>query len=381
VGVSFQYIPCHPVTRVQLAPALNFSAVSWTDTRNANGALTATITLPEAEYARAQLRPALEPDESAIYVKASNGTYPFGGVIVDQELDWAKGTGSIVVQEWRAWFYSVFLGPKVDLSDDVIYSWTAKDQLQIAREVIQYAVAGGSADGRPSIAYGTLTSGKLRDLNVKGTEFKYAGELMDSLAQRDGGFEWGIDIVDGPDRLPQLRLALDYPERGGAIDGLVFMQTQKTANIRPVGQIKRSSSERATRQWITGAAENNASAFAVDSDPSLPDGYTLLRERVTSYSSVTDRSTLASYARSERAFRTPKINTLDVEVSLSSPADILSYRSGDRGRLILRNGWYDIDLSNVRILSREINPLEDRAVLSLDLEDYELPDVDSEGSV
>lgn len=379
MGVTYQYLSCHPVSRTQLAPALNLSSVQWIETRNGNGSLTATITLPDNPQARSQLRPALEPDEAAVYVRASNGTYPFGGVIVEQELDWSKGVGSIVVQEWRAWLYSTFLRPKTDLSDDVIYSWTAKDQLQIARDIVSYATAGGAGDGCPQISFGTLLSGKLRDLNVKGTQFKYAGELLDSLAQRDNGFEWGIDIVDGADRLPSLRLALDYPERGGKIDGLIFMQTQSAANIRPVGQIRRSSAERATRQWTTGAAENNASAFAVDSDPALPDGYTLLRERVSSYNSVTDRTTLASHAVSEREFRNPKINVLDVEVTLTSPMDINSYRAGDRGRLVLRNGWYDVDLPSVRILSREINPLAGKVVLSLDLEDYELPEADTEG--
>lgn len=381
MGISYKYIPCHPLTRQQLAPALNVSSVRWTEVRNANAALEATVTLPEAYLARSQLRAALEPEQSALYVKASDGTYPFGGVVIDQDLDWNAGQVKVLVQDWRSWLYSVFLGPEVDLSDDNIYTWTQVDQLVIARAIVAAATAGGTADGRPVIGYGSNVSGRLRNLNVKGTDFKYAGELLDSIAQRDDGFEWGIDIMDGDDHLPELVLALDYPERGGTVSGLILMQTEKSANVRPVGSIRRTSTETTSRQWATGAAENNASGFSVDSDPALPDSQVLLRERVTSYSTVTSRDTLASHARSERAYRSAMINQLDIEVTLDSPLGVHEYRAGDRCRLVLKNGWYDIDLDAVKIIAREINPPENKVVLSLDLEDYTLPEADAEGSI
>lgn len=383
MGASFKYTPYHPLTRRQLAPAINFSAAKWNEVRNDNAAFEGTVTLPRDSIALSQLKTALEPDESAIYVKASDGTYPFGGVIVEQTLDWNAGTVTIIAQSWRAWLYSKFLAPKIDLSDDVIYTFTAKDQLYIAQQLVAEGLTlDGTTLGVPAIAIGSQTSGRLRDFSLKGTDFKYIGEAIDSVAQLDDGFEWDIEVYESSsDGLPSLRLVFDYPERGGLVDGLILMQTDKGANMRPVNEIQRVSTDLVTRQWVTGAAQNNASAFAQDSDPDITGGEVLIREKVSSYSTVRDRDVLSSYARAERAYRTPKINTLDVQVSMDSPLSVLDYRAGDRARLLLQNGWYDIDLDAARIIQREINPGEGTVVLSLDLEDSELPEADTEGAI
>lgn len=383
MGISYKYVPYHPLTRVQLAPAINFSSVKWNEVVNDNAGFEATATLPEDGASLARLRAALEPDESAIYVKASNGIYPFGGIIVDQDLDWNAGTVTVTAQSWRAWLYSKFLAPKIDLSDDVIYQWAAKDQLLIARQLVQYGLSlDGTTTGVPTFNYNSDLSGRVRDFTLKGTDFKYIGEALDSVAQLDDGFEWDVEIFESSsDGKPSIRLVTYYPERGNLVDGLLLMQTDKGSNMRPVGSLRRTSSELITRQWVTGAAENNASAFAQDTDPDVDDGLTLLREKVSSYSTVRDRDILSSYARAERAYRTPKINFVDVQVSLESPIDVEDYHVGDRARLIVQNGWYDIDLDAARIVAREINPMEGSVILTLDLEDAELPESDPDGAI
>jgi hypothetical protein len=380
--VAFQYISFHPLTRQQLAPAFKMSGVSWSETVNGNGTFSGTIAMPDDDVTQTMIKVATEPDESAIFIRnTATNNWDWCGVVTEQEWDRSKNTIVVTAVEFRSWPYQVFLGPKLDLTGDNAYGWAGVDQLTIARDIITYATTGGITDGRPQIAIGDEVSGKVRDLNIKGLDFKYAGELLDTISTRDGGFEWYLEprtsAVDG---LPELVLRLYFPQRGGIIDGLLFKSTDSGGNLVVDGSIKKSSTERRTRIWTVGSTET--SPFAVDSDPAIPSGYTLLRERLTNYSTVTNRTTLASHARAERLFRSPKLNLLTVKVTETNP-DVSTYRTGDRGRLILKDRMYDLDLPSVRIISREITPASGAGVvkLTLDLNDFELPEVDAGGAV
>lgn len=374
--MAFTYLACHPLGRQLLAPALRLINPEWTEVANGVGSFTATIALTEMQASRDQLRSALEPDESAIYVQSSDFTIPFGGVIVEQKWDPAAGTVAITAVDWKSWLYNIFLGPKLDLTGDNIYAWTNQDQLLIAREIVGYAIASGIADGRPLITIGSEVSGKLRDLSAKGLDFKTAGELLDTMSQRSGGFEWDLrPYVDGADGLPRLRLVFGYPELGSFLTGVLFKSTPDHANMTIDGTVDRSSAARRTRVWTSGSAETLP--FAVDSDPGISTGTTLLRETVTSYNSVTERTTLAEHALAERQFLNPKLNNLSVLVSDTLiPAS--SFFVGDRARLILRDDWYDMDLPATRIVSRTLTPESGagQIKISFDLTDFEMPDVD-----
>lgn len=376
----YQYIACHPVEGNQLG-RFRMSSATWSEGINGNGSFSGSVTLPDRDVAITQLVAATRPDESALYVYDQQlGRYIWGGPITKTKENTSTGQLEIKAVEWRSWLFSVFLGPKVDLTSDVSYGWTQIDQLQIARDIVAYAIVGGAGDGRPTITLGQEMSGVLRDLNITGLQFKYAGELLDSMAQRDGGFEWTILIDPDPyNRLPVLRLGLFYPERGGLVDGMIFRKTPASGNFRIKDDPELDASDRRSRVWTTGNTETLP--FAQDSDPELADGIALLRETVTNYSTVTERGTLAAHARGEREFRSPLVNTLSLECSMEgprSPADVGSYQAGSRVRLVYQTKTYDLDLPAARITERTLDPFSNggRVQVTLDLADYELPEVD-----
>lgn len=381
--MTLQYLACHPLTRQQLAPPLRVSNVSWTELTNASGEWKADVALPLNSFAAEQVRSAMQTDESVIYVRDSaQGSDFFDGFIVrDAKWDPDKRSYAVTAIGWRSWFYDIFLGPKLDLTGDNVYSWTNKDQLLIAREAATLALAGGTTAGNPPITIGTELSGKNRDLNFVGSEFKYLGEVLDSMAQRAGGFEWAVrPYADPTDQLPRLRLALGYPELGGQISGVSFRRTPKGGNLKLEEPVTDSAASRATRVWAAGNAETLP--FAVDSDPGIATGFTLRREKVTKYSSVTERTTLASHARAERLFLSPKTALMKVSVS-ENLLPVTSYRAGDRIPLVYRDDVYSISLPSVRIVQREVRPANGagRVIMTLDLSDAELPEVDAGGAV
>lgn len=377
---ELQYIACHPLYRTQLAPALRLIDVNWTEVVNGNGTFKAKCPMPTSLTSRELIRQALEPDSAAIYVRAPNGSYPWGGLVVEQEWKKKEGFIEFTAVEWRSWPYYGFLGPKIDLTADLLYSWTNTDQLSIARDIITFVTASGTADGRPTIALGSEVSGKNRDLTVRGLDFKYAGELLETLSQRAGGFEWTIGIYpDNTDGLPRLKLELGFPERGATLTGMLLRQDETGGNMALRNAIKRSSVDRRTRVWTTGNTETLP--FAQDSDVGLASGV-LLREKVTSHSTVLERTTLAAHARAERAFLSPAVNFLEVTVE-EGAFPIWDYKAGDRARTILKDGYYDLDLPSPRILSRSVNPRSGAGTvdLTIDLVDIVPPEVDTGGSV
>ncbi len=379
----YRYLCCHPVNRNQLAPQVRFTGAQWSTVVNGNGAFAGRVAVPDDDAKIAQLKTALEPHYSAVYVKNSAGRFAWGGPIVKQT--WDHTSQSVVVEavEWRTWLYWVFLAPNTNMTTptDQAYSWSNKDQLEIARDIASKMTIGGSADGRPSIIIGTELSGKLRQLNLKGLNFRRAGEAIDSLAQRDVGFEWTIEVRPHPtDGLPQLYFVPSFPQRGGLVTGMTLKSTSKGGNLLAYGPIVKDTTALRIRQWTTGAGQPPDQPFAQDSAPDLATSHALMREDQTNYSTITQRATLASHARAIRRFYQAGDGLLPVVVPMSKP-DVDTYAAGDRCALKIEDRWVDIDLKAVRILEKIVSPDDEsgKVTMTLDLNDFELPEADTSG--
>lgn len=372
---GYRYSAYHPLTRQQLVSSLVLNNISWTEAVNGNAGFSATVTLPDpSETQRIEaIRGATKPWESAIYVRDERGQYTFGGPVFKRR--WKHRERQIEFEgiHWRAWLYDVLLGPLVSGAGNSTYSWTGKDQLLIAREIIGKVKIGGTTDGRPNIVTGTETSGKTRDLNFKGTEFKIAGEILDTLSNRDDGFEWDLYILQGNDGLPELRFGVYYPERGGIIDGL-FWNTG--GNIISHDEIEEDGSNKRTRIWAYGDGESVP--FAVDSDIYLDEGFTLLRESAHHFDRVTNYNTLGSHARAMREYLGQPYNLFKFTTGLDNP-DVHSFTAGDRGRLVIDYDFLSLDVPSVRVLEKRVTPGNQTVEVTVNLNDLEPPEVDPEG--
>lgn len=389
--MGYRYIVCHPLTRQRLAPPLRLVNPQWTEVVNGIGSFTAEVTIPSTsqfsdgdalQAAKDELRSAFAVGQSALYVLSEeSGEYPFAGVIIQADWDRGKNSLAITAVDWSSWLYGVFLGPKLDLTGDNTYGWTNTDQLTIARGIVTYATTGGITDGRPAITLGAETSGKNRDLNITGLAFKYAGELLDTISRRSGGFEWKITAyTDNADNLPRLRFTTGFPEIGIFQSGIMLKSTLSGVgnNMNVKMPVTQSSAEQATRVWATGTNSADTLPFSADASPNLALSAVLLSEKMTNYSTVSDRATLASHARAERQFREPLLNTLNVDIPTTTLA-AHSYKAGDRLRLLYSDEWLAFDLPAVRIIQRTVKPNEGVGIVEcvLDLTDFEMPDVDT----
>lgn len=379
----YRYVSCHAVTRQQLDPSLRLSDPSWSWTVGGNGTLTAKIAVPDDAAAREQLRAATQPKAAAIYVKDATGRYPWGGPVVSRTWNPNDGTISIAAMEWRAWMFKVPLAPLSNMTADIQYVWTSVDQTQIARDIASYVLAGGTTMGSPSMLFGSeALSGKTRDLSVWGTAFKRAGELLDTMANRDGGFEWSIETRPHPvDGLPQPYFVTYYPQRGALVSSILLRRTNNGGNLLSYGDVPEDFSTSYDRFWTTGVGQAPDQLFAQDTSPDLPLGRVLRFESNTSYSNVSDRSTLASHARANRKFYAPGTNLLPISLSVSKP-DVDSYGIGDRVPLSIHDRWLDLELPAVRIVEKKVSMSGAGHVeLTVDVTDYELPEVDPGGAV
>lgn len=378
------YESYHTILGTQLHSALPFRDAQWTEIVKGNGSFTGKISVPRDSQALASIKAATEKKITWIAIRDSDtSSWPWGGPVIEREWDPENGEITVTAIEWRAWMFWVFLGPKQDMSGDWLYSWNQIDQLQIAHDIAYYAAYGNppdSAAGKPPITFSSVgSSGILRDLNITGLQFKRAGDLLNTMSNRDRGFEWDFQMLPSDtSNTPKPQFTTYYPEKGGLVNNLLFKATPDGGNLLKYGPVKESGAEQRERQWATGAGQPPDMPFAQDTDPDIAN--VLMREDVTNYSTVTERTTLSSHARRERRFYEPGTQTLQVEVALTNP-DASTYSAGDRGRLLIQDDWLDIDLAAVRILERKIIPDDLKVQLTLDLADYALPEVDAGGTV
>jgi hypothetical protein len=378
---SYRYASYHPVGRYMLAPSLRFRKPEWSQIVGGNGTFTGIIAVPNNANVISLLKIATAKKQSAIYViNNATGQIEWGGPVIDRKWDPNANEITVTAVEWRAWLSWVFIGPEPDLSSRNLYSFTSSDQLLTARDIVALAIENGTSEGRPNIVIGTETSGVQRDLNFTGLDFKRASELIDSMSRRDNGFEWTIESRYGSDGLPQLYFVPSYPERGGSIAGLTFLSTPGNSNLVKYDAVDENGATQRERQWATGAGQPPDQIFAQDTDPALSSGGILLREDVTNYSSVVNRSTLASHARAERLYYAGGTELFNIQVTTGRP-DAATYFAGDRGRLRIKDRWIDWDLPAVRIISKKTKPEDGVVEIALDLNDSVLPEVDPGGLI
>lgn len=378
---EFRYLVHHPVLRTKLGE-LDIREASWSETVNGGSTLTGKVTVPSNPLLISEIKRCTAPHRAALYVTPGFGRIQWGGVFVGRNWDDKTNTLSITVQEWRSWLFTVTLGPKPDGTGTNSTTYSGVDQLTIARAVIDRLMNGGSvAQGIPPIDYGTELSGITRNYQLNGMQLLSVGQHLDTLANLDRGFEWDLEPYFGNDSLPMLRLQTYFPQRGGTLPWLRFDKTGNAGNILNMQDIDEDASAVARRVWAVGEGPNAESTpWAMDQDPELSAGTVLRTDQTTTYSGNLSRLNLASYARAERLYRGDTLSALKFPVRLDSP-DMLSYQKGDRCRVVVKDRWIDIDVSNCRILSRDIRPDQNQADITVNLNDLALPEVDTGGSV
>lgn len=351
----------------------------WVETVNGSGTFEARLVVPQDQALQGPIRLATALDNSVV-VEADNGVQPWSGYIVKRKWDPANNEVIITALEWRTWLYRFIVAPFTNVPTSNEMAWVNKDQITIARELVSAQSGAYYGEGAPYIATETSgSSGVLRDLRVSGTKFRSLGTWIDSMANRDRGFEWDI-VVDEDVWGPGLSFRTFFPERGSVVQGLTFVYGD-TGNIISYETPEDNSDEIVRRQWALGEGPTSeVQPYAKDDDPELVNDNVLRFDKVTSWTGVSDDVTLASHARAEREFYSKTLDLLVFTVSMNTP-HAYSYATGDRCRLEVRDRWMDLSYEMVRIIQREIYPEAQQVKITVDLSDDKLPEVDTDGVV
>jgi len=381
----FRYPVYHPVLRTKLGE-LDVREAAWSEIVNGGSTFTGKVTVPDNPILISEIKRCTQPYRAALYATPGLGRIQWGGVMVGRNWNDENNELTITVMEWRTWLFSVILGPRPDATGTNIFTYGNVDQLYIARDVINILVAGGGGGvaelgGIPPIDYGILSSGILRNYMIHGMQLKSAGAHLDALANMDRGFEWDLEPYFANDSLPKLRLQTYFPQRGGLIPYLKFSKTKDGGNILNMEDVEEDGTAASQRVWAVGEGPNAESTpWAMDQNPEVATGSVLRTDQVTTYGGALTRVNLASYARAERQYRAEPLTVLKFPVRMDSP-DVLAYQKGDRCSVRVKDRWLDIDVENCRIVQRDIFPEKNTAVLTVDLTDLVLPEVDTGGAV
>lgn len=376
---TFQYQVYHPVTRVRMG-RLDVREAKWTEVVNGGTVFTGKVTVPDNPVVAEGVARNTMPYAAAIYAVPGDGSISFGGPVVNREWDDTTNTLTVTAIDWKSWFYRITIGPRVGTLDPWTQTFTNVDQLIIASYLVDRASNTYNA-GSPIMESASYTSGVNRNYIITGVEFKSLGQHLDELGSlSNGGYEWEVEPVFGNDGLPKVRVQYYIPQRGAVVPGLVFRKTPEGGNILKVTEVSDDASAVATRVWAVGEGPNAESTpWGVDESP-LNQTATLRTDKVSQYSGAFTVSQLASYARTERLYRANYLSGLSFVTRMDSP-DIFSYTKGDRCRAVVRDRFLDIDVSNCRILSREMDPDNNLVTITINTNDTSMPEVDEDGAV
>ena len=378
--MTFRFVICPVLSSVPIGE-LFLSSVSWSDPVFGTGASFTGKAEIGPDQTKETLLALTQPDAVALYVKDDDtGQYLFGGPIYDNPWGRSERRLTVVAQSWKAWTYQKMLqmNTTVNPVTDVSYSQTNKDQFLISRLLIAATV---NADvGCPTVNLGSELSGVIRTITGTGSEMKFLGNVIDSMANRDNGFEWEIQVRPDNTGNPVLWFAPSFPARGGLNNRLLLLhQMAEGGNILEMGDPENSAADRRSRIWATGTGQPPDQPVAFDQDPSVATDFALLRESVTNYNTVSGIATLADHARAERIYRNQTLQQVHVTVALDNP-DFRTYASGDKVKLVVSDDWIDWDFDAVRIINRTFNINNegeqkiDKIDLLIDLNDTDLPE-------
>lgn len=368
------------------AGELDLTDVSYNDPAKGYGEFTGTVVITPKN--RRRVHQSLDLDTSMVVVSKSTEQ----GIILDYAglVDtrvWKRKTSELTFKapHVKSWFSTALMGPKITVDPeteavsiaDSDYWYKGKDQFEIARLIMTDVKTVAGAGALP-VQIPSGNSGRLRDVVFQGMNFKSAGDVLNTMANRDDGFEWHVVPRLVSDRV-ELWLQLFYPERSTGTVNLFFESDEDgEGNILDYGEVTESTAGKRTRVWATGDGSAPDQMMTYDDDPDMLNGMSLYRASTTNYSGVSSLPTLASHARVEREALSKPLNLLNLAVK---PDTMVG--TGDRARLAIKDLWLDYDLPNVRIVDKSTYPPDRKntegIALTVDLVDTDLPDTDSGG--
>lgn len=202
---TYTYIFCDLASNNELA-RLPLSGVSFSRSINEAGELSGSLFLgAEARRKRWKVATEVYPTpQRAVYVDR-DGVLVWGGYVDQRRPTSDGGAVEIIAKTFDAYLF------RRHLKVDKVYDG---DQLGIVRDLV--ATMQAERGGNIGLTVTQNVCGIRRAVDFQGNERRKFGDLLTSLAEAEGGFEFTVDVFYGPGGKPVKQLTLGCPHLGSA---------------------------------------------------------------------------------------------------------------------------------------------------------------------
>lgn len=335
----------------QLLDVLPVTGLTFDDFIGKTGTCSGTIEITDQRVSE-RVRTNFIPTRTAVYVLRGRTVW-WGGVLWTRTPS-VDSRGQTQVAFQASTFDSYFARRLIFTT----LTYTGEDQLQIVRELLDYAqdIPGGDI----GIVYDILNSGVARDRTYSSYDLPNVREQIDRLSEVEDGFEWRMRAYTDTNGNRVRNLQLGYPK---------IVSSQTDLMLSSPGQIVGYSlpedGTTAANSWQSRGASVNTDASA-DSTPlmstvyfwpaDLDAGWPRLDDS-SDYNTVSDVTTLNAHAIADiKRYRWP-IVIPDVSVLLGD--NITPSLLGSNVRMRIKDLWYYEGVTlRFRVIGLKVQPPE-----------------------
>lgn len=231
--------------------------------------------------------------------------------------------------------------------------YTNQDQIAVFLDLYTRLQADPNA---PKVILPAYTaSGINLNLEVKASEIKKYGEIIDNFANGDTGFDWDVATAEASGVYTR-QLVYGYPTLGSKADPSMLIFEYPGA-ITNYWESESVGSRGGTHLFVAGGGEGDSTiqATVVHSDI-INLGYPRF-DVESSHKDITDMNQLVSIAVQEAQIRKPPVAVITAEVKGDLVPEFGSYALGDSCRLIINDPRHPETLDKqTRVLAYEYYP-------------------------
>lgn len=248
---------------------------------------------------------------------------------------------------WKSYPYTRFA--RTDLAYDDV------DQLQVFLDL--YELMQEDSNSAQVVLPTYSPSGVLVTLDVATTELKTYGNVIDSFANADTGFDWTID-TQRIDNTYQRRLRIGYPQLGSISgDGVVVLEYPGNITNYWINDTLGSSG---THLYVIGGGEGDSMPMIEKIHDDLLAGGFPRYDIDSSHKDIDDEVILDALATQEARIRKPPMGVLTLELKADQEPGVGSYNPGDAVRIVIRDPRFPNTFTkDTRLLSYDYEPPSD----------------------
>lgn len=333
---------------------------SWSDplTGQAEGSL--TVAIPTEMDRLTDLVAWTQPHTRSVCVQDDLGRWWFGGPILSAPERTDKDQVVISLSDWRAWFYAASIRPIGNTRVEYLHLAASSNQVEQCQAITDLATLGLATIGAPRLVVDAPpNSGVMRDVTAR--MFKFTGGAMDNVAQRYNAPDWYTYISSDPADARNViaHLAVGWPERALRSSPMslrreIPFRTVKGSGGNLLSHTWPKTSPPPSRVLGVGSEPPPDEMWAVAESPDLLTGERLAWDEVWALpEGTTSADTAFAHSLARLMALGQDVGTVAVTIKVDA-TDLGSWGPGDRTRLIIKDGWIDIDLPSARIISRTL---------------------------